>query len=265
MPHSIREVTFLALDVETTGVSPLHDRVVEIGLALGRLNEPPRTYARLIRVDRPIHPRAREIHGIDETMLAHAPAFHETVPEWETYLLEAAVVVGHNVFEFDMPFINHERVRAGYDPVFLPGVDTLRVARRLLPGLGRYSLRSVAEALQISVPGSHRAGWDAQVTLRVWMKFLEKLERNGVRTLEDLEAMHLLVPPYRDPLAAEIVERFREEGEVVLRAHHPEFPAPEYRVIPVWLRRKPWWFFEIRMERILRFPPEAIRGLRSPL
>lgn len=263
MSVSLHEVTFLALDVETTGVSPLHDRVIEIGLALGRLYETPQVYARLVQTDRPIHPRSRQVHGIHEAMLEDAPWFHETVPEWESLLHQAQVVVGHNVLEFDMPFVNHERVRAGYGPIFLPGVDTLRVARRLLPGLSRYSLRSVAEALQISVPQSHRAGWDALVTLRVWMKFLEQLVRDGVRTLADLERMNLLSPPFRHPLAKEIVERYEEEGEVILHAHHPEFPAPFYRVIPVWLRRRPWWFFETRMERLLRFSPEAIRSVRS--
>lgn len=259
--ESLDQICFLGLDVETTGVSPLHDRIIEIGLALGRRYQRPQVYARLIRPDRPIHPLSQAVHGIDEEMVQNAPAFYETVREWNSWIEQARVVVGHNVLDFDMPFINLERVRAGFPPVFLPGLDTLRIARRLLPNLSRYALQEVAQKLQITVPGSHRAGWDALVTLRIWMKFLDHLMREGYRTLKDLEDAGFLLPPFRHPMARDIVQQYREEGEVRLHALHPDLGSREFWVVPIWLYRNTWLFCETRLDHVIRLRPKTIHKI----
>lgn len=161
--------TFLALDVETTGLKTDEDRIIELGFAAfvdGRLVG---VETHLIQPDRRIPRQIQELTGITPQMLERAPRFRAVAERVAAWLRRAPMVVAHNL-SFDKRFVRAELERVGLRwPADLEEVCTVREAKQntgwgLLetPG-GKHKLGLVAEALGIEVKEAHRAGDDARV------------------------------------------------------------------------------------------------------
>ncbi len=153
----------VAIDVETTGLSPERDRITEIALvrmeAAGR-----RIYRRLVNPGRPIPPRVQQLTGITDEDVRDAPPLEEILPEILP-LVEDAVWVIQNA-SFDLGFLTPALRRAGLR-MRPKVVDTLRLARVTLPGLRSYRLGHLAEVLAWPGRRFHRALDDAEATLWV--------------------------------------------------------------------------------------------------
>jgi DNA polymerase-3 subunit epsilon len=183
MPSSLAQLPFVVVDLETTGGSAQYDRVMEIaairvenGVITDRLEC-------LVEPGVPIPPFVTRITGINAALVRGKPSFDSLLPAlWR--LIDGAVVVAHNA-SFDCNFLMHAFRRAGL------GWDgdrlcTLRLARRLVPGLHSYRLDSLCAFLGFSFVQRHRAGPDAEATLALLKHLLETAMGRGIDSLSGL-------------------------------------------------------------------------------
>ncbi|MFT3942886.1 MAG: 3'-5' exonuclease [Ancrocorticia sp.] len=161
---------FAVVDVETTGLSPANDRIIEIGVVtLDARGEFEGEWSSLINPHRPV--TAQFVHGISDDDVATAPSFSNVLPDVAA-LLEDRAVVAHNA-SFDVGFLNASFARAGF-PVVIPpaaAVCTMELSKIYLPA-GRHSLVAAAERAGVELGHHHRAladAWTAAELLRVYL------------------------------------------------------------------------------------------------
>ena len=165
---------FVIFDVETTGLFPeTGDRIVEIAaLKIVDLQIVDKFHS-LVDPKREISFGAYEVNGITPEMLKGAPEAKDVLPRLLKFL-GPAHLVGHNV-RFDLGFLCHELSLLDmklHEKTMV--VDTLKLARRILPSLDRYPLWLVAESLGIEIEQRHRAMADVELTLQVFQKLIER-------------------------------------------------------------------------------------------
>ncbi len=177
---------FIIFDVETTGLSPqTGDRIIEIGALKIRNLKAVAEFHTLVNPDREISPGAFAVNGITQDMVAVAPLAQEVLPAFLHFVGENPIVA-HNA-RFDMSFLGHEMALAGMNfsrPFKV--IDTLRMARGLLPGLGSYALAMVAYALGIEDEQTHRAMDDVRMTHEVFCRLFLKAEEENIADTDTL-------------------------------------------------------------------------------
>lgn len=169
---TLEPLPFAVIDVETTGLRPRHDRVIEIAVVrCAPDGQPISEWSTLVDPGR--DPGPTRVHGIAANDLLGAPTFTDALAELQGHL-EGAVIVAHNL-SFDAAFIAHEFRRSGAEPHQGFGLCTLELARRTLPGEEGYSLAACARTLGIAQPLAHRALADTRVTAGVLKALLQQL------------------------------------------------------------------------------------------
>lgn len=181
---------FVAVDLETTGLSTEYDDIIEIGAVRYRDGVPIATYEQLVNPGYDVDEFITELTGITNEMLAGQPVISDVLPAFMDFMAED-ILVGHNV-NFDINFIYDNCGNCGIKPIPNNFIDTLRVSRRMLPDLKNHKMDTIAEALQLPGRGLHRAAGDAVIAANI---YLELLQRPGFE-----EAMKS--PRYSAPLRA---------------------------------------------------------------
>lgn len=154
----------IAIDVETTGISPEKERIIEIGAFRPGTGEIFRT---LIQPGRPLPERITELTGITDDMLTDAPEEKEAIKQLLEFLGEDTILLGHNI-SFDHSFIVQAIRRCGFlEPQFY-GIDTLKLSRVLCPELPNKKLETMVEHFGLTNERAHRAFEDARVTVEVY-------------------------------------------------------------------------------------------------
>src|SRR5688500_1554002 len=180
---------FVVLDVETTGLQPSRQRIIEIAIARFSGGAMANRWESLCSPGRRVPAYITKLTGIDDDLLKDAPAF-ESIADNALALLAEATIVGHNV-EFDIGFLNTELERAGRTPIVNDRIDTLALATRLLPGLRKPTLSALADRLGVAEQPKprHRAGPDAVLTGMVAVSLLDHAQDAGFTTLEDVKSI----------------------------------------------------------------------------
>jgi DNA polymerase-3 subunit epsilon len=189
----LAEVTFVVLDLETTGATAAGHAITEIGAVKYRGGERLGVYETLVNPGEPIPAFITALTGITETMVGSAPGVGALLPSLLEFI-GGAVIVGHNV-RFDMSFLGAALDRRGRPALDHHQVDTLGIARRLLRDeVPDFKLTTLARHLQTSVDPCHRALADAQATADVLHALLERAGTLGVLGLDDLLALPSMHP-----------------------------------------------------------------------
>ena len=166
---------YVSLDLETTGLEPKKDRIIEIGAAKIRDGEVQETYSLLVDPRIKIPERITDLTGINDQMVEGQPFVEEAVKGLLEFC-EELPLLGHNLM-FDYSFVKHSAVNMGM-PFEKQGMDTLKIARVLLPDLESRSLQSLRQSYQIPPQEAHRALEDALTTFRLYERlrteFVEK-------------------------------------------------------------------------------------------
>ncbi|HEY42882.1 MAG TPA: DEAD/DEAH box helicase family protein [Anaerolineae bacterium] len=157
----------ISLDLETTGLDPKRDTVIEIGAVKFRGSRIEDTWSTLVNPGRPLHPSIVALTGINDDMLSTAPRLTQVLGGLEDFVGDLPIL-GHNI-GFDLSFLQPKGL-FGYNQ----SLDTLDLASVLLPTAGRYSLAALAGALGIPVRNTHRALDDAHTTCQVFLRLYEK-------------------------------------------------------------------------------------------
>ena len=174
---------YVVFDIETTGFSPSKDRIIEIGAVKvtdGKITE---KFSTFVNPRIPIPFEIEKLTGITDAMVLDAEDITAVLPKFLEFCGDA-VLVAHNA-SFDVNFItkNAERMGIIIEPTVL---DTVTLARQLLPNIGRYKLDTVAKALGISLANHHRAVDDAGATAEIFAAFVEMLRKMGIEDLNQL-------------------------------------------------------------------------------
>lgn len=181
----ISKATFVVVDVETTGMSPVDDRITEIAMMKIQDGALIDEFSTLVNPLRTIPAYITSMTGIDNVMVHDAPTAREVVP-YIVEFLEDAVFVAHNS-AFDWGFVSHTALRERGIRLSHPQLCTVKLSRHILPQLPSKSLGPVAEFLEIKIPERHRASGDAYATALVLLKYLSFLrKRYDVKTVNEL-------------------------------------------------------------------------------
>ncbi len=174
-PHSKAAGRFIAVDVETTGLSTSRgDRIIEIGAVVVEGINIGEEFHALISVKEQIHWAAQQVHGITKEMLIGKPMAKEVMPEFREFIADSTLVA-HNA-RFDMGFISHEFLRLGMG-LTNPYHCTLELSRSLYPKLRKHKLETVYRHLFGRIPEltmRHRALDDARLVARMWVEMIGK-------------------------------------------------------------------------------------------
>ncbi|MBI5464090.1 MAG: 3'-5' exonuclease [Ignavibacteriales bacterium] len=186
MPSPLIEASdFVVVDVETTGMHPVNDRVTEIAMFRVRNGQITDEFSTLVNPLMTIPAFITDMTGIDNVMVADAPTAREVSPYVAEFLAES-VFVAHNV-GFDWGFVKEMLRRERNIELSAPRLCTVKLSQRILSTLPSKSLGPVTRALGITIPHRHRASGDAYATAQVLIQFLRYLEdRLALTTLEEV-------------------------------------------------------------------------------
>ena len=185
----LHDVTFVVVDLETTGGSPATCAVTEIGAVKYRGGECLGEFHTLVNPGMAIPPMITVLTGITEAMVLPAPPIGEVLPALVEFLGSpdaGAVIVGHNV-RFDISFLDAALGEHGYARLQHRRVDTAALARRLVRDeVPNVRLATLARHFRTTTEPNHRALSDARATLEVLHTLLERAGTLGVVGLDDL-------------------------------------------------------------------------------
>ena len=179
--------TYVVFDIETTGLSKEKEMITEIGavkVADGKIID---RFSTFVNPQRPISAEITKLTGITDDMVKDAPTIENVLPEFLKFC-EDTVLVAHNA-SFDTGFIRIAAERAGLGELHHTIVDTLELARALLPELNKHKLDIVCEHLGVTLNGHHRAVNDAEATAEVFIKFLDMLAEKKIFTLDEINVL----------------------------------------------------------------------------
>ena len=184
---------FAVVDIETTGSTPQSAGITEIAIVIHNGVEVTGKYVTLINPRQKIPTFIVNMTGISDAMVANAPLFEEVAPQIFN-LLNGRIFVAHNV-SFDYSFVHYLLGKCGFQ-WSAPKLCTIKLSRRVFPGLEKYGLGSLTRDLGIRIEGRHRAWGDAAATAQVLTMAIEK---EGMKPIHSLlaktEPRKKIVPP----------------------------------------------------------------------
>lgn len=172
----------VAVDIETTGLDPKRDRIVELALVgLTDEGEIAWEWGSLVNPQRSVPPSATRIHGIIDADLKDSPPFRD-VSGAVKGLISDKVLLAHNL-RFDAGFLNAEFRRCRLEVPTGRGIDTLQISRHFDPGAGSHKLADACRRYGVELRGGHRAKQDAAAVARLFVAMCQRNEgrRSGFR------------------------------------------------------------------------------------
>jgi len=171
--------SYVAIDLETTGLDPFYDSIIEIAAVRVEAGVVVDKFSTLINPHYELSDFITNLTGITDSMLASAPDISKVLPELDRFIGDS-ILLGHNV-SFDVAFL-YDYYKHLYNKPFINNyMDTMRIARRLLPGLPSYCLHFIADALGVDMPKTmHRAESDCLTAIECYKALTEIIDREGI-------------------------------------------------------------------------------------
>ena len=163
---------YIALDIETTGLDPMYDEIIEIGAIKIENGKEVEVFNTLVKPEYEIDEFISELTGITNEMVKESPTIDKILPKFMDFIKDS-ILLGHNV-NFDINFIYDNLIKCNLKPITNNFIDTLRLSRKLLPEIKHHRLSDLAYYYKINTVGSHRSLKDVRVTIEVYNN-LEKL------------------------------------------------------------------------------------------
>jgi ATP-dependent DNA helicase DinG len=207
--------TYVALDLETTGLEPNRDAIIEVAAVRFQGDTIFDRFSTLVNPRRPIPSRIQQLTGIRDADVARAPFIEQVLPELLSFVTaDTSAVVAHNA-AFDLGFLRARGVQFQR-----PAIDTYELATIMLPGQGSYSLGELCHALDIPLVDAHRALDDALAAAHLFMRLASAIDTLPVHVLHAIAAS-------------------AEESDWPIRFLFTDaaarVPAPTARWAPAWL------------------------------
>lgn len=173
---------FIVIDLETTGHNPDTDAITEVGAVLIEDRQIKKVFSSFVYTDKEIPQYIQQLTGIKSEMLVDAPSLEEVMGQLLP-MMEGAVFVAHNA-SFDLGFIQNALDEVGYRRLSGQAIDTLDLARILLPMAQSYKLSHITEDMGIVHEKHHRAEDDAVATANLLIQLLQQLEQMPIIYLQ---------------------------------------------------------------------------------
>ncbi|MFO7969114.1 MAG: PolC-type DNA polymerase III [Candidatus Izemoplasmatales bacterium] len=183
----LTDTTFVIFDIETTGLSVNHDDLIEIGAVKVKNGAILGEFGELIEPDSKITSFTTSLTGITQSMVSgkrKAKAVLEDFLEFS----KGTVLIAHNA-DFDIGFLDFNYRKYGITNKINPSIDTLNLAKALLPERTRYGLDSMARYFKVKLENHHRAVNDAKATFEIFLHLLKQLKKNGFNKFSDLNLL----------------------------------------------------------------------------
>ena len=174
---------YVVIDLETTGVSPYNDEVIEISAVKARKGKVVEEFSELVNPQRTIPFAASRVNNITDDMVSDAPFFDEVLRHFLKFVGED-VLVGHNIQSFDMKFIYRDCERYFHQLITNNYVDTFILAKRCFPEWRHRRLGDLADYYGISTQGAHRALADCRMNQRVFELLGKEMNTEKKKTLD---------------------------------------------------------------------------------
>ena len=158
---------YVVFDLETTGISPKNDRIIEISAVKVKNHIIIDEFSELVNPECEIPFRASQINGITDDMVKDARTFEKVLPDFLDFIGEE-ILVGHSIHNFDMKFLYRECKDIYGKVLGNDYIDTLYLARKYLPKLSHHRLVDLADYFAISSEGAHRALNDCRMNQGVF-------------------------------------------------------------------------------------------------
>ena len=181
----LEKLTYTIVDLETTGLNPSSDEIIEIGAIKFSGNNVLDIFNKLVKPEQPVSQNISELTGITPEMLENEPPVKPVLAKFREFAGDS-ILVAHNA-DFDISFLRNgakKWLNADIDNLV---VCTLLTSRDILPNLDNHKLHTIAKYFHLEVANRHRAIGDSELTYQIWLRFMEKLKGKNVLTRKDLE------------------------------------------------------------------------------
>ena len=168
---------YCVFDLETTGISTKKDRVAEISAIKVRDGKVVDEFTSLVNPEMPISLHASEVNNITDDMVANSPTFDTVLKDFVDFI-EDLPLVGHNIHSFDLPIIYRDLSLYYASSIDNDYIDTLHLARTVLPNLAHHTLSDLAIHYGIDTEGAHRALFDCKMNQQIYEKMGEEMKKD---------------------------------------------------------------------------------------
>ena len=178
------EPDYVVFDLETTGISPSNDKIVEISAVKVKNHKVIDEFSTLVNPECHISEGASVVNGIYDDMVKDSPVIADVLPLFVEFI-EDLPLAGHNIHSFDIKYIYRDCEKyLG----MIPGndyIDTLHISRKFLPEMAHHRLTDLAQHYGISTEGAHRALKDCYMTQQVYELLINESElvSSGAKTI----------------------------------------------------------------------------------
>ena len=183
---------YAIVDIETTGGYAAANGITEISIHVFDGNIVTEKFETLINPNQPIPYYITAMTGISDKMVANAPAFEDVAEKIYT-ILHDKIFIAHNV-NFDYSFVKSHLKEAGFD-LNSKKLCTVRLSRKIIPGLPSYSLGKLCQSLGITINDRHRAGGDTEATVKVFQLLLENDKEQHIQKSLQRNSKEAILPP----------------------------------------------------------------------
>lgn len=232
------EEEWVALDLETSGLSPWGAEILEIGAIRLRGDEVAGEFHAVLKPELPVPPEILNLTGLTAAELAGGEEPGAVLERFREFLGTAGVIA-HNA-DFDAGFLRHHFRLRGLPRLKQPILDTLAVGRLLLPELKRHRLEDLGKALRVPLEEHHRAMSDARTAAGIWRHLLSRLRERGIRNALELDQLgpemapaqwrsHHAVILAKDEVGLERLYRLVSESHLHGFHRHPRIPRSRLR------------------------------------
>jgi DNA polymerase-3 subunit alpha (Gram-positive type) len=171
-PRKLTEETYVVFDVETTGLSAVYNKIIELAAVKIRGGEIIDKFEAFANPHESLSQTTIELTGITDDMVENAPEIEEVIRDFHQFMGDD-ILVAHNA-SFDMGFLNEGLRKIGLEEAKNPVIDTLELARFLLPHLKNHRLNTLCKRYDIELVQHHRAIYDAEATAYLLWKLLKE-------------------------------------------------------------------------------------------
>lgn len=182
----LEQLSYIVVDLETTGLDPANDEIIEIGAIKIGNGEVKDIFNKLIKPERQIPAGITELTGISQEMVNDELPIKPVLEKFAAFI-DDSILMAHNA-DFDISFLKNNFKKYLNKDLHNFTVCTLLVARDILPNLENHKLHTIAKYFGVEVANRHRAIGDVEVTYQVWQNLSKKLKDRNIATKQDLES-----------------------------------------------------------------------------
>ncbi|HLR72170.1 MAG TPA: PolC-type DNA polymerase III, partial [Pseudogracilibacillus sp.] len=180
----LKEQTYVVFDVETTGLSSAFDVIIEIAGVKLKNGEVIDQFESFANPHQKLSDKITSITGITDDMLVGAPDVDDVLQQFHDWVGDS-ILVAHNA-TFDIGFLNQGYAKINVPKIINPIIDTLELARFLLPNLGNHRLNTLCKYFDVELTQHHRAIYDAEATGYLFWKLVERLAEEEIDNVQQL-------------------------------------------------------------------------------